>query len=199
MGVARTAEDYRLQLRGLLPAGPAWDPELVPEIDQVLTGLSLELARLDGRGSDLLTEMDPHRVLELLPDWERVAGLPDKCSGTLEETIQGRRSALISKIESTGGQSPGYFIEVAARLGYEITITEFRPFRAGLSVAGDALTNGDWVFTWQVNAPETTVVEFRAGLSVAGERLRTWGNSALECKINQIKPAHTIAIFAYGE
>ncbi|PMZ39000.1 phage tail protein, partial [Pseudomonas sp. GW247-3R2A] len=46
MAVARTADQYRQQLRGLLPAGPAWDPELVPEIDLVLTGVSLEFSRL---------------------------------------------------------------------------------------------------------------------------------------------------------
>jgi uncharacterized protein YmfQ (DUF2313 family) len=42
-------------------------------------------------------------------------------------------------------------------------------------------------------------MEFRAGLSAAGERLRTWGNDTLECKLNQLKPAHTIALFAYGD
>jgi hypothetical protein len=35
-------------------------------------------------------------------------------------------------------------------------------------------------------------------LSAVGEALRTWGNDLLECKMNQIKPAHTILIFGYG-
>jgi hypothetical protein len=50
---------------------------------------------------------------------------------------------------------------------------------------------------WQVNAAATTVQPFRAGRSRAGERLRTWGNTALECKINKIKPAHTRVLFVY--
>ena len=135
----------------------------------------------------------------MLPDWERVARLPDKCSGVLEETIQGRRHALLTKLTSTGGQSPGYFIGIAATLGYTVTIEEFRPFRVGRSRVGDSLTNGDWIFTWLVRAPEVSVTSFRVGTSAVGERLRTWGNDTLECKLNQLKPAHTIALFAYGE
>lgn len=168
-------------------------------IDALIDGLSIELARADAHGSRLVFEANPLSTSALLADWERVAGLPDKCAGTLEETAQGRRNALISKLSGTGGQSPGYFIGVAAALGYTISIEEFRPFRAGRSTAGDSLTNGDWIFTWRVRAPAVTIVAFRAGQAAAGEQLRSWGNDSLECKLNQLKPAHTILLFAYGE
>ncbi|PTT74648.1 phage tail protein, partial [Pseudomonas sp. HMWF007] len=72
-------------------------------------------------------------------------------------------------------------------------------FRAGHSSAGDPLTNGPWAFTWVVRAPAVSITYFRSGQSASGEPLRTWGNDTLECKINQLKPAHTIALFAYGE
>ena len=194
-----TAAEYLEQLKSLLPPGQAFPRDPGTTLHDLLDGMSLELARVDGRGEALPTEANPASTNELLVDWERVAGLPDKCSGTLEETLQGRRNALLAKLTSTGGQSAAYFIELAAALGYTVTIEVFRPFRAGGSSAGDLLTNGDWVFTWLIRAPEVTMTVFRAGLSAAGERLRTWGNDALECKINQLKPAHTIAIFAYGE
>ena len=161
--------------------------------------MSIELARVDVRGESLPIEANPVSTNELLSDWERVAGLPDKCSGVLEETIQGRRNALLTKLTSIGGQSAQYFIDLAASLGYTVTIEEYRPFRAGLSRAGDALANGDWVFTWLIRAPAVSIMEFRAGRSGAGERLRTWGNDTLGCKINQLKRAHTIALFAYGD
>jgi uncharacterized protein YmfQ (DUF2313 family) len=161
--------------------------------------MSIELARVDGRGEALPGEANPADTNELLVDWERVAGLPDKCAGVLEETLQGRRNALLTKLSSTGGQSAAYFIELAASLGYTVTIEQFRPFRVGMSRAGDSLTNGAWVFTWLIRAPEVTVTSFRVGRSAVGERLRTWGNDTLECKINQLKPAHTIALFAYGD
>lgn len=195
----RTAAEYREQLKALLPPGQAFPRDPGTALHDMLDGMSLELARLDARSEVLPVEANPSTTSELLSDWERIAGLPDKCSGTLEQTLQGRRKVLLTKLTSTGGQSPAYFIELAASLGYTVTISEYRPFRAGWSSAGDALTNGAWVFTWLIRAPGVSVTDFRAGLSAAGERLRTWGNDTLECKLNQLKPAHTIAIFAYGE
>jgi len=194
-----TAADYLEQLKTLLPPGQAFPREAGTTLHDLLEGMSIELARVDDRGESLPVEAIPATSNELLSDWERVAGLPDKCSGVLEDTLQGRRNALLAKLASTGGQSSAYFIEIAAALGYTVTIETFKPFRAGLSRAGDALTNGPWAFTWLVRAPEVSVTAFRAGLSAAGERLRTWGNESLECKINQLKPAHTIALFAYGD
>ena len=196
--MARTADEYREHLKALLPPGQAFPRDPGATIETLLDGMAQELARIDARGEALTFEANPQTTSEMLTDWERVAGLPDKCSGSLETTQQGRRQVLLAKLTSTGGQSVAYFIEVAAALGYTVTITEFRPFRAGMSEAGDAITNGDWIYAWQVNAPEVTVIPFRAGRSTAGEPLRAWGNDTLECKINQLKPAHTIALFAYG-
>jgi uncharacterized protein YmfQ (DUF2313 family) len=194
-----TAAEYREQLKALLPPGQAFPRDPGTTLHDLLDGMSIELARVDDRASALPLEVNPNTTLELLPDWERVAGLPDKCSGTLEETLQGRRNALLAKLTSTGGQSADYFIQLAASLGYAVTIEVFRAFRAGRSVAGDLLSNGDWAFAWRIHAPDVTVIPFRAGLSVAGERLRVWGSDTLECKIRQLAPAHTIPIFAYGD
>jgi uncharacterized protein YmfQ (DUF2313 family) len=194
-----TAADYLEQLKTLLPPGQAFPREAGTKLHDLLDGMSIELARVDGRGEALPVEANPASTNELLGDWERVAGLPDKCSGVLEETLQGRKNALLAKLTSTGGQSAAYFVEIAAALGYTVTIETFRPFRVGRSRVSEALTNGAWAFTWLVRAPEVSVTSFRVGQSAVGERLRTWGNDTLECKLNQLKPAHTIALFAYGE
>jgi uncharacterized protein YmfQ (DUF2313 family) len=194
----RTTENYREHLKALLPPGQAFSRDAGTNLDALLDGMAKEMALLDARGEQLISDANPQATLELLPDWERIAGLPDNCSGSLETTLQGRRNALISKLSASGGQSPAYFIEIAAALGYQITIEEFRPFRAGRSSAGGSLTNGDWVHTWRVRAPATTTIPFRAGLSGAGEPLAAFGVDSLECKINQLKPAHTQALFAYG-
>lgn len=197
--MAHTPEEYAYLLRNLLPPGQAFRRDPGTNLETFLRGLAIELSRVEARSDQLPIEVTPSTTTELLAEWEAVAGLPDKCSGRLEDTLQGRRNALMAKLSSVGGQSKAYFIEVAKQLGYDITITEFRPFRAGMSRAGDALTNtDDWVFAWRVNSRETTVISFRAGLSAAGEPLRSWGNSALECKITQLSPAHTYVFFAYG-
>lgn len=193
------AVNYREQLKALLPSGEAFPQHRGSNLDKVIDAMSVEFSRVDGRADQLSVDAIPNTTAEMLTDWERVAGLPDNCSGLLPETVQARRNDLVSKLTSRGGQSRDYFIAMAAALGYTITIEEFRPFRAGESLAGDRLTNDDWVYTWRIRGPEITVNYFRAGLSSAGEPLAYWGNQALECRMAKTKPAHTILIFAYGD
>jgi len=181
----------------LLPRGLAWPRERGTNLDNLITAEAVELTRVDRRVADMITESYPLTSGELLPDWERVTGLPDPCVGT-PDTVQKRREAVNRKLGATGGQSINYYIDVAARAGYTVTITEYTPFRVGLNAMGDPLASEDWAYAWQVNAPAETVRVFRAGQGSAGEALRTWGNEILECALNQVKPAHTYLIFAYG-
>ena len=189
-------ERYKTMLQNLLPQGLAWPREQQTNMDDFLLSLAGEPERVDGRVQDMLTEAYPLTTSELLTDWERVTGLPEECEG-LGETVQIRREAVHTKLSSIGGQSPGFYIDTAANLGFTITITEFRPFVAG-DDAGDSVYGDDWAYAWQVNAPEETVRYFDAGSGSAGEPLATWGNELLECVINRLKPAHTIVIFAYS-
>ena len=83
--------------------------------------------------------------------------------------------------------------------GYDVEILEFTRIRGRRSSAGDALTNGGWVFAFLVVASGDVSRTFRSGQSVAGEALRTWGDPILECIINWRKPAHTIGLISYLE
>jgi uncharacterized protein YmfQ (DUF2313 family) len=97
-----------------------------------------------------------------------------------------------------GGQSKDYYIGIAEKLGYEITITEFAPFRAGINRAGDPDYGAGWAHVWRITAT-APMIYFRAGQSTAGERLRTWGSRLFECTMDQIKPAHTVLLFGYTQ
>ncbi len=83
-------------------------------------------------------------------------------------------------------------------MGYQITITEFRALRAGISACGDSLYMGDWLYTWRVNAGDTEVMAAKAGISYCGDPLRSWGSRYLKCKFNQLSP-HTIVQIGYSE
>lgn len=196
-----TAADYLSQLRGLLPRGVAWRAADGQNITNLLQAMADELARVDGRAAQLHEEADPLTTKELLSDWERLAGLPDNCSQTLADNVQQRRAALVSKLTQQGGQSKQYFIDLAAMLGYAVTITEYRPFRVGINAMGDNLYGEDWIFTWTVNAPAVApLVYFRVGQSAVGEPLVTvTPNTELECAISRTKPAHTNVLFAYAD
>lgn len=194
-----TETDYLRQMQALLPPGPAWPKDDDALLTRMLGALAAELARVDGRVRQLVDEDDPRIAAELLLDWERVAGLPDTCvalSGQ-NQSIAQRRAALVARLTMLGGQSKAYFIALAASLGYTVTITEFRPFRAGQSRSGDPVAT-NWQFAWQVNAPLNTVTPFRAGNAVAGDQVNSWGNKLLECVLSRFKPAHTTVVFAYS-
>ncbi|UZE30320.1 YmfQ family protein [Pseudomonas asplenii] len=198
MAVIRTAEDYRVELQGLLPSGPAWDPELVPEVALVLSGVALEFSRVDARAVALLNEMDPAGVSELVPDWEAIMGLPDTCLGP-NPAFEDRRLAVRRRLVEVGGQSRGYFIEIAVSQGYpNASITEHRAPRMGRSRFG-AAHFGTWnaQFMWTLNTGGRQRQGRRFGVSYWGERFGTNPGNALECLIRRPAPAHTVVHINY--
>lgn len=195
--MALTDTDYLRQLQALLPSGPAWPKDDDVLLTRLLAGLSEELARVDGRAWQIAEEADPRTVAELFTDWERIAGLPDACAvafGGTQTTAQ-RRVALVGRLTTMGGQSPAYYIALAASIGYAITITEFRAH----SVEDDvnyALFGSAWNFAWQVNAALNTINEITVDMTVE-DPLAAWGNALLECVITRLKPAHAAVLFSY--
>jgi len=156
-----------------------------------------EFSRVDLRCDELVNAADPRTTVELLPDYERVFGLPDLCV-TIEQTVEQRRAALLSKITERGGQSRAYFIALAASLGYAgATIDEFRPMTCN-DDCNSALNGAADMFVWQLNLPGSTGGVFLMDCnSDCNSALQSWGDEALECRINQLKPAHTSVLFAY--
>ncbi|GCL64301.1 tail protein [Rubrivivax pictus] len=195
--VQHTQDEYRDALAGLLPTGAAWPRDPASALLQLVRSFAAELERLDMRAAQLLAETDPATTTELLPDWERVVGLPDPCV-TTGQTVAERRQALEGRLTSVGGQSRRFFIELAARLGYSITIDEFAS-AAAATAAGISFTGDGWAHTWRVNIPTTVAVTpFRVGAGAVGEPLRVWSNEVIECQFNRYKPAHTRVLFAYA-
>lgn len=188
---------YKSFLFNLLPSGFAWTRQAGTNIDNLILAKASELQRVDNRLDNLLTEAYPLTSFELLTDWERITGLPEGCEGAAT-TIQLRREAVDRKLSSIGGQSKAFYEDVAARLGYDVEISDYKVFRAGSGAAGDALNDAPWGHAFRVDAPAETIRSFRAGSGAAGEPLSSWGNQLLECVMNRIKPAHTIAIYTYG-
>lgn len=189
------AQRYSNLLTALLPRGLAWVDAANNKLGDLLLALADELARVDARESDLLDEADPRTTYEMLSDWEAAFGLPDPCV-TVSLTLEQRLDSLYAKVTNEGGQSRQFFIDLAASLGYDITITEFDPFTVE-STVDELLYNDDWQFAWQVNAPDETVNYFTVNSDV-DTALANWGNQRLECGISRLKPAHTTIIFAYG-
>jgi uncharacterized protein YmfQ (DUF2313 family) len=192
-----SSADFQAALWALLPRGRVWlrDPGSVQ--DQVLASFAPTFARNSQAALDLLVDAFPATALDLIPEWEATLGLPDPCTGEAP-TLQQRRAQIVARLVNPGGQSIPYYIALAASLGYTVTITEYAPFRAGQSQAGEQVGNTDWFFTWAINAPEETLIYFRAGNSSAGDSLAVWNNAVLECELRAAAPAHTVLQFHYS-
>lgn len=193
-----TAQDFLHAAQDLMPWGAIWPRDTGAFQARVLAGIADDMARVHARAADLSErESNPELTTELLADWERAYGLPDTCTAPLS-TVQQRRLALLFRIAERGGQSPGYYVSVALRMGYVITIEEPKPVRIGDPIGGP-MYGEEWAYAWIVHASPTHVFFARIGESQVGDPLRAWSNAELECRLRQIAPAHTVLIFDYSE
>lgn len=210
--VRRSGADYAEAFASLLPRGPAWPRDSDSVLMRLLAGLSeIWGSKVDARAADLIErESDPRATLELLSDWERVAGLPDAC---LDEplTIGDRQAALVARLTMLGAQSVAFFVGIAEMLGYEITIVEHSPFMAGVSHVGDTRYDDAPSFRWEIGPAEVRyywtvrmdaarLTWFRASAGQAGvdPHLRIAAATDIECLIRRFKPAHTAVFFDYA-
>jgi uncharacterized protein YmfQ (DUF2313 family) len=204
-----SAEAYARQLKQLLPRGRLWslDPDSV--LSKLCLGIAEELARVEGRGAALVDEVDPRTTLELLDDWERVLGLPDDCYDEPPTSVTERRLAAVQKLTSRGGATPQFFIDLAALLGFTVTITEYTSdvARAGTLRSGDRIYSPAWAYAFKVNVDlaspalegwSAESIFFRSGTGRSGDRLRSWNGPVLECIIRRSRPAHTVVLFSYA-
>lgn len=154
------------------------------------------LLQAETSADKMADEIFPDNAGAYLGDWERVLGLPLK---GLEGLPTQQRLGMVKAWMNIGEYSnAAFFVSLAALAGYTITITEFEPFRVGVSAAGESLSYGDKTYYyWQVNAPAETNIDFKCGASGAGERLVEYGNTALETLIKFFSPAHTVVLFNY--
>lgn len=196
MGVIE--DRYQGLLRRLFPSGKAWSFSPVSKLENLISGFAIELARIETRSTDLRNEADPRTAFESLADWERIVGLPDACqSGVAIDTNQ-RRSDIVRKLTARGGQSPAYFIALAASFGYVITIIKYPSFRAGQNRCGDPIWGISWAFHWGVVIPQETQILFRAGQSSAGTPLGVTRVGYMECEIQDNAPANSVVCFSWG-
>jgi len=188
-------KDYENQLSQLLPTGEAWNLHPGSTWQDLLKAIAYEFFRIENRTQDLLNEADPRTTDEMLGDWERMAGLPDECTG-LATTLQERRNHLVSKLINRGSQSIQFFKDLAATLGYNIQIEEYDQFRVGDPVGG-RLYGEEWLHAFGVIAPLQMIRPFRVNTHTVGQRLVEFGDGVLECVIMKAKPSHSVVLFVY--
>lgn len=190
---------YLQQAQQLLPRGAAWPRLPDGVLGRLLAALADTFDRAHVDAEALPDALHPSTAVEYLGRWEEVTGLPDSCSGSLRGNLVDRRADVLAKLMAQGGQTPAYYIQVAAEAGYTIDIHEYAPWDVATGAVNQSINDAQWAHVWAVLAPDVTVSWWAVGQSAVNEPLARWGNEALECRIRQLKPAHTTVVFIYAD
>lgn len=200
--MARSPDQVLDEMLALLPEGMALPQAPGSRFPALLRSPAAEFARIEMQAEALLAEVDPRGTVALLPEWERMAGMPDPCApnfaldGTPLATLAQRQQRLAWRITGQMGARPADYIALAASLGIAVTITEYREHDCEQSCEAPVYDSA-WRFAWTINAPVTPIVDSTCEDSCELP-VRTWGVAALECFIRRTAPPHTIVLFAYS-
>lgn len=176
-----TPELYEEQASALLPPGRIWTRRPDSTLHRLLLAFSDLFSSVHSAAAQLLVELYPPSTVDLLPEWERLLGLPDECAAGLDQTLQERRARVVERLTIEPHPTLLYLTQVATALGYSATITE-----------------GPGLFEITVNVAFGRVTYFRTGESRVGETLGKFDQADdLECVLREQKPAHLELVFNY--
>ena len=118
-------EDHHFLLASHTPPGKFW-AKVFDKNDifgKIFLGLAVEFYRFQVLERKLFTEADINQADELLIDWEKSVGLPDRCFETNVNQAE-RQKQVFQKFAKFGGvQKKEDFIRVAAFFGINISVT----------------------------------------------------------------------------
>ena len=147
-----TTDDILPQLLQMTPRGPAWGTDEAGPgtgANPVMLGfwraIAARMAWNYGVEFELATQCFPSAITYSLADWETELGLPDTCTSG-QGGFEQRVAAVRARFGALGGQSPAYFICLAASIGYDITIEEPTQFLCDVSECVDPETEETWFF-----------------------------------------------------
>lgn len=124
---------------------------------------------------ELLVELFPNSADATIDEWESRLNVKSNSGDSL--TV--RQNRVAAKFSETGSLTEAYFILVAEKMGFTITIEQLQPFRCGISGCGHELGIERVKFIWQViiiNKNEIAILE-------------------LENRFNSLKPAESVIAF----
>ncbi|MFC7506617.1 putative phage tail protein [Pantoea stewartii] len=135
-----SVSEYLSALWGLMPTGKIWRRDASSTQTAVLTGIANAFYESGSEAYGLIAGSFPATATTMLSEWESTMALPDDCTIGETYSTSARQLAVSTKLATAGGQSVAHFTTAAKALGYDITITEYRPARAGFPAAGPAST-----------------------------------------------------------
>lgn len=193
----KTPDQTTKSLADYLPGGRVFQAKNTAgtNLRQLLVGLAVEIARVDGIMNDIIAEQDPRTTQQLLEEWESALGIPDGCfnaDGTLEE----RRSEVVIKL-SLAINTAESFVALAAEFGFVVTVES-----GAVHGAFTMIFPIDFYDTGDI-ARHTLIVHLSHSLNpnlfdfifpfIFGPRQ----SNIVECLFQRLKPANVNVVFRY--
>ena len=135
------ATDFQQAMLRLLPRGRVWRRDPGSMLSALLLALAPTYVRSMASAAQVLIDASPATTQNLLAEWEASLGLPDACTAA-NPSVEQRQAAVRAKWGARGSLTIGYFVALAANLGFAITITEFTPFAVDQPCDAVALRTG---------------------------------------------------------
>lgn len=187
--MAANKNDYVLLLHELLPPGLAFPrDDFTSPLAIVLDAIAEECAALDATCDQLIVESDPRTAVQSFDEWLEEFAVPNECVVAFTEgeiPAEDLRRELVIKASHIGGQSAGFYVELARLLGRKIRIKENYD---------DPRYPFSWFF---VNVLGEFSQRFSTVMMTVKDPLSVFGDAMLECLIKRYKPAHTGVTFVY--
>ncbi len=194
--MSRAPGTVQAEMLGLSPIGYSRDPASV--WGKQLLAPATEGSLIEQMGEVLHHEIDPRASIYLLPEWQAEFGADPYGVDTSNMITPQLQSYLYQRLINRGGQSRGFYSDLAASLGVPIGITEFTVTRYDQAVYDDGVyVEPPAQFQWLVTLPATqTTVGVYDDLRY-DEASETIAQSPIQSILSALAPAHTQVIFSY--
>lgn len=184
-------------LAAAMSTGATWAAKNTPgtNVYKFLLGISAELVRLEATAEAIANDFDITQTVVLLERWEESVGIPDLCfdrTGTVE---QRRQNVIVKLTHMRHIITREQFIELAAALGFTVTIrsgTEGSALFPLLFPAPFAAAQGRFVMVVSVSgvSAEFFPLLFPAQFSASAAQV-------LQCVMGVISPINVQPVFEY--
>lgn len=161
---------------------------------RLLRGWAFELQRLEATFIEVAQEYNIYTTNDFISEWERMVGIPDSCFSN-DKNIETRRRQVIIKLSAEGVNTKQDFIDLAALLGFTITITYppeipfYPPYDVPINlITGIPESRYVWIVRGQGLVPNVPPYDVPFSL-ISGHA------TVLQCFFEKLKPAHTKIIY----
>lgn len=189
-----TKDDITNSTASFMPGGRVFAAknETDSTLRKFLSGLSLELFRIDEQMNLMSEDHDITKTTQFIEQWESAVGIPDDCFNT-NGTLTERRTQVLAKLAKMNLTTEQDFIDLAALFGVNVTI------RSGKSASTFPMTFPIIMFDADKEAKFTMVVEFNestGGFPFTFPFTFTESRTNLvRCLFNKLRPANVQIIY----